>query len=256
VIVIASVIIDHPGQRWIDGDLWETAENIAEEVPVALVYNGISHAVMMATPQDLEDFALGVSLTEGTLQSPRELLDCAELYVSNGIRMELTITSERFSDLHARRRVLGDIGVSRPLRPVNMKRGISSAAIYRATANLPRFQVIDRQVHATHAAAWATRDGTLAGVREDVGRHNALDKLIGMMARGGIDPEDGFALITGRCSFEMVQKAVAIGIGVLVAVAGPTALAVRTAESSRLTLIGWARGPRYTVYAHPQRVLP
>src|SRR5947207_1119723 len=129
--MIASVSIDHPGQRWIDGDPWETAENIVEEVPVALVYNGISHAVMMATPQDLEDFALGVSLTEGTLQSPRELLGCTELYVSNGIRMELTITSERFSDLRARRGVLGNVGISRPLRPVNMKRGISSAAIYR-----------------------------------------------------------------------------------------------------------------------------
>ena len=251
--MIASVILDHPGQRWIDGNRWETAESIAEEVPVALVYNGISHAIVMATPQDLEDFALGFSLTEGILQSPRELLDCTEQYAANGIRMELTITRERFADLRARR---GNFGFSRPLQPVNMKGGISSAAIYRATANLPAFQVIDRQVHATHAAAWATREGTLMGVREDVGRHNAFDKLIGMMACGDVDPEDGFALITGRCGFEMVQKAVAIGIGVLVAVAAPTAFAVRTAESSGLTLIAWARGPRYTVYAHPQRILP
>ena len=135
--MIASVILDHPGQRWIDGNRWETAESIAEEVPVALVYNGISHAIVMATPQDLEDFALGFSLTEGILQSPRELLDCTEQYAANGIRMELTITRERFADLRARR---GNFGFSRPLQPVNMKGGISSAAIYRATANLPAFQ--------------------------------------------------------------------------------------------------------------------
>src|SRR5260370_17724248 len=137
-------VLERPGDHWMGGETFRDVESIAEEIPVALVYNGISHAVMMATPQDLEDFALGVSVTEGTLESPGELLGCTELYVSNGIRMELTITSERFSDLRARRGVLGNVGISRPLRPVNMKRGISSAAIYRATANLPRFQVIDR----------------------------------------------------------------------------------------------------------------
>jgi FdhD protein len=264
--VTISSIIDHPGHRWIGGETLREVEGIAEEVPVALVYNGISHAVMMATPEDLQDFALGFSLTEGILQNPRELLHTAERRGCDGIEMALTITNERFADLRARRRNLigrtgcGLCGVDsleqavRPARMLQTDVVISPAAIARALAELPTCQVINRQVHAVHAAAWALRDGAIAEIREDVGRHNALDKLVGAMAYAHTAPESGFAVITSRCSYEMVQKAVAFGLGILVAVSAPTALALRVAEASGLTLVARARGERYTLYTHPHRI--
>ena len=133
---------------------------------------------------------------------------------------------------------------------------VSASAIRSALADLPSLQVINREVHALHAAGWALPNGAISEIREDVGRHNALDKLVGAMVRKGTDVASGFALITSRCSYEMVQKAVAVGFGTLVAVSAPTALAMRLAEASGLTLIAWAREQRYTVYTHPQRIAP
>jgi FdhD protein len=261
-----SSVLEYPGDRWMSGETLRDIESIAEEVPVALVYNGISHAVMMATPQDLHDFALGFSLTEGILQSPRELLHMTERAGCAGIELSLTITNERFADLRARRRNLvgrtgcGLCGVDsleqavRSLRGVQTDVVISPAAIARALQELPACQVINSQVHAVHAAAWALREGAIAEIREDVGRHNALDKLVGAMAQASAAPDNGFAVITSRCSYEMVQKAAASGIGVLVAVSAPTALALRVAEASGLTLVARARAERYTLYTHPHRI--
>lgn len=253
-------------RRWSRGVSCGGLEAIAEETPVALVYNGISHAVMMATPQDLEDFALGFSLTEGILERPDELLDCEPHATTRGIEMALTITSRRFAALGARRRNLtgrtgcGLCGVDslgqalRPLREVQSEVIVSPDAVMRAMAALPKLQAINSEVHALHAAAWALPDGTIAEIREDVGRHNALDKLLGALARAGVESQGGFAVVTSRCSYEMVQKAVARGIGLLVAVSAPTALALRLAEAAGLTLIARARGDGYRLYTHPHRI--
>ena len=253
-------------RRWTRGEMHEGAENIAEETAVALTYNGISHAVMMATPQDLEDFALGFSLTEGILLQPDELLDCEERPGPNGIEIALTIPNRRFAELRVRRRNLvgrtgcGLCGVDsleqalRPLRAVQNEVVITAPAIGRALTALPTRQAMNRQVHAIHAAAWSLPDGTVADIREDVGRHNALDKLLGAMAREGIDAECGFVMVTSRCSYEIVQKAVARNIGILVAVSAPTALALRLAEAAGLTLIARADREHWTLYTHPRRI--
>jgi formate dehydrogenase accessory protein FdhD len=253
-------------RRWSGGESCGSLEAIAEETPVALVYNGISHAVMMATPQDLEDFALGFSLTEGILERPEELLDCEAQATPRGIEMALTITSRRFAALSTRRRNLtgrtgcGLCGVDsldqalRPLQGIWNEVIVSPAAVMRAMAALPKLQAINREVHALHAAAWALPDGTVAEIREDVGRHNALDKLLGRLARAGVASQGGFAVVTSRCSYEMVQKAVARGIGILVAVSAPTALALRLAEAAGLTLIARANGEGYRLYTHPHRI--
>jgi FdhD protein len=241
-------------------------ESLAEETPVALIYNAKSHAVMMATPQDLHDFALGFSLTEGIVGHCDEVLDVSLRRRSRGIEIALTITDERFAGLGARRRnLVGRTGcglcgltslcdVDRPLRELGHIAAISPQAITRAVGDLPSHQTINRRVHAVHAAAWSTRDGIVSMTREDIGRHNALDKLIGAMARHGIDPTHGFAIITSRCSYEMVQKAVAGGIGILVAVSAPTALAVDVAKAAGVTVIARARGSHYTIHSHPDRV--
>jgi formate dehydrogenase accessory protein FdhD len=223
---------------------------------------------MMATPQDLTDFAVGFSLTEGIVNSSHEVFNCEERPGQDGIVVALTIANERFADLRARRRNLvgrtgcGLCGVEslgqamRPLRRVEEGVTVSARAIRNAIADLPNLQIINREVHALHAAGWALSNGVISEIREDVGRHNALDKLIGAMVHEGIDAASGFAVITSRCSYEMVQKAVASGIGALVAVSAPTALAMRVAEASGLTLVAWARDQRYTVYTHPQRIAP
>jgi formate dehydrogenase accessory protein FdhD len=265
--VASQPLVQIQSLRWDGGTAEAGVETIAEEVPVALVYNGISHVVMMATPQDLADFALGFSLSEGILDSPAELYDLAEMPRESGIEVELTVAAERFQALKARRRNLtgrtgcGLCGVDslaeavRPSRDVGEAPTVSSAAIERAMAALPDLQPLNREARALHAAAWAGLDGTIALVREDVGRHNALDKLIGAMAQQKIDPRRGFLVMTSRCSYEIVQKAVSFGIGIVVAVSAPTALAVRMAESSNLTLVALARGRRHIVYARDDRIV-
>lgn len=242
------------------------AHGIAEEVPVALVYNGVSHAVMMATPRNLEEFALGFSLSEDILATSHELLAATASRARNGITLDLTVTNERFAALRARRRQLagrtgcGLCGVEsleqalRPIRAVAGGEPAEPAAVARAVAELPRRQTLKRRGHAVHAAAWAGLGGELALVREDVGRHNALDKLIGAMARGGADPRRGFALVTSRCSYEMVQKAATAGIATLVALSAPTTLALRVAQASGVTLIARAPGGVLAPCTDPHRL--
>jgi formate dehydrogenase accessory protein FdhD len=239
---------------------------VAVEAPVALSYNGLPHVVMMATPQDLEDFALGFSLSEGLLHSPAELLDLAVTTDESGIQINMGIPFARFSAISARQRNLtGRTGcgvcgvdtldqVTRPLPRLADGPAIDPAAIHRALDALPTLQAITRQTGAAHAAAWASRDGTIALVREDVGRHNALDKLVGALAAAAVDPADGFAIITSRCSFEMVQKAATVGIRTLAAISAPTSLALDIATEAGMTLVALARADSITVYANPGRV--
>lgn len=241
-------------------------DTVPEEVPVALTYNGISHTVMLASPADLEDFALGFSLSEGILAHPRELYDLELEAGEQGVVARMRIAEERFFALKGRRRALaGRTGcglcgvesldhVARPLAPLPASPAMPAASLQRALERLQASQPLHARTGGVHAAAWADAQGRLLAVREDVGRHNALDKLIGALVRQNWTPETGFALITSRASFEMVQKAAGVGIALLAAVSAPTGYAIRAAESAGLCLVGFLRPGRHTCYAHPERL--
>jgi FdhD protein len=257
-------------EQWRNGAVGKSRDVVAEEVPVALEYNGISHAVMMASPADLEDFALGFSLTEGILQDRSELFDCEIVTAADGIQVQMQIATERFVALKEKRRNLtGRTGCGlcgaetlqqavRKPAPVVSNARFSAAGIYAAMAQMQQQQHLQKVTGATHAAAWLQADGEIALVREDVGRHNALDKLIGALAQENPrrDFSSGAVLITSRASYEMVQKAASMGCGFIVAVSAPTALAIRLAEQANVTLLGFVREPGHVVYANPQRLLP
>jgi len=239
-------------------------DHVVEEVPVALVFNGISHAVMLATPDNLEDMALGFALTEGILESPSELYGVEVVSGCQGLEVHLEISSRRFVALKERRRNLaGRTGcglcgvesldaVARPYKPLQRGLLLPVAAVARALDQLPDWQQLHRITGAVHGAAWVDNLGNIRTLREDVGRHNALDKLVGWLAKSRIDPAAGFVLTSSRASYEMVQKCAAAGIGCLVAISAPTGLAVRLAEESGITLAGFARGSRLVIYSHPE----
>ena len=253
--------------QWRAGDIISAQDHVAEEVPVALEFNGVSHAVMLATPSDLEDFALGFSLTEGILANPDELYSCEISGDVDGIRVELEIASERFFCLKEKRRNLtgrtgcGLCGAETLAQATRVPAPISSTASFRAEvlhaafAQMEQQQLLQQKTGSTHAAAWLAADGQVTLVREDVGRHNALDKLIGALSRQKIDTSNGAAIVTSRASYEMVQKAASVGIGILAAVSAPTALAVRIAQTTGLTLVGFVRRQGHAVYAHPERLI-
>ncbi len=250
-----------------DGRLGSAPAALAVESPVALEYNGIAHAVMLATPRDLDDFALGFTLSEGIAERASDIYGIDVLAGEQGVTVQVQIASGAFARLKDRRRTLaGRTGcgicgtesldqVLRPLRPVRAGSALlAPAALARAVAGLAQAQPLQQQTGATHGAVWCPWDGAIACAREDVGRHNALDKLIGALVRARVDASQGFALITSRASVEMVQKAATAGIPVLAAVSGPTTLAVATAEHWGVTLVGFARGERFSVYTLPQRL--
>lgn len=239
---------------------------VAEEVPVALEYNGIAHVVMLASPVALEDFALGFSLSEGIIAAPRELLELELEATPDGVRARMRLTAERFAQLKQRRRGLeGRTGcglcgverlgqVRRALPALDVALRLDMQHIAAAMDELDEAQELRALTGATHAAAWLAPGQGPALLREDVGRHNALDKLIGALARARIDAAQGAALLTCRASFEMVQKAAAAGIGILIARAAPTALAVRCTQELGMTLVGFARRGRLVVYSHGERL--
>ena len=241
-------------------------EAVAEEVAVALVYNGISHAVMMATPCDLEDFGRGFSLTERIVGKASEIYDIEAEPVGRGMEVRLEIAAQRMAGLQERRRSLagrtgcGLCGVDsldaalRAVPAVGQPRPVSRLSIERAMAALPAQQRLNRLNGAMHAAAWASPDGALVAVREDVGRHNALDKLAGALAPGGSAGAGGFVVVTSRCSYEMVQKAAAIGASAIAAVSAPTSLAIETAEQAGIALVAFVREGRLTAYACADRI--
>ncbi|MDQ1081844.1 formate dehydrogenase accessory sulfurtransferase FdhD [Pseudoroseomonas cervicalis] len=247
------------------------ADLLPEEMPVAMTYGRASHAVMMATPRDLADFALGFSLTEGLVTDPAQLTELEVLERPSGIELRMELAPERETALRRRRRhMAGPVGcglcgleslaeAARPL-PALPPGGASvdAAAIPAALAALSAGQALHHASHALHAAGfWVPGEGPgtgLVALREDVGRHNALDKLVGALVGRGIDARRGAVLLTSRVSVEMVQKAAILGAPVLIAVSAPTALALRSAEACGMTLIARARGGGFDVFCHGGRV--
>jgi FdhD protein len=238
---------------------------VAEEIPVAFEYNGISHTVMLATPADLKDFALGFSLSEGIVAKRSEVFDIEIEEACAGVTLHLEIAGGAFARLKERRRSLaGRTGcglcgaesltqVMRDLVPVADAATFPLAALYEGMRRLPAQQLLQQATGAVHAACRVASDGSISHVREDVGRHNALDKTLGALALADAAP-DGALLITSRASFEMVQKSAALGYGILAAVSAPTAAAVRLAEKLNLTLVGFLRGNSCAIYTHAQRL--
>lgn len=255
-----------PVRVWDAGVRKDVLDRVADEVPVALVFNGISHAVMMATPTQLEDFALGFGLSEGLLESPAELYGVDVNPVASGVELHLEVASACAWRLRERRRNLaGRTGCGlcgtdsldqvRQKVPDVFPVRLDVEAIFRAECSLKDRQSLRNLTGATHAAAWCALDGNVLLLREDVGRHNALDKLIGAMIRADIDPARGFIVITSRASFEMVQKTAMARVGALVAVSAPTALAIDTARQHGIALAGLVRdGKRLVAYTWPERL--
>lgn len=239
---------------------------IPEETAVAFTYNGGSYAVMMATPQNLEDFALGFSITERLVSAPTDIRQLDIVEHDAGIELRMWLTEPHAAALSERRRYLAgptgcglcgieslDEAVRPPVR-VRDGKSFTPAEIMRALETLGPRQELNQQTRAVHAAAFWHPETGLVAVREDVGRHNALDKLAGALMRDNVPGHSGMVLLTSRVSVEMVQKTAAIGAPLIVAVSAPTALAVRTAETSGITLVAIARSDGFEVFTHPQRI--
>ena len=242
------------------------ARSVPVETPVALVYDGTTYAVMMASPGDLEDFALGFSLTEGIVAQPAEIESLDVVEQPNGIELRMWLKPDPGRKLSERRRQItgptgcGLCGVESldaavpAVKKVTMGQTVSHFEITEALAAMAPAQSLNLETRAVHAAAFWQRDQGLVALNEDVGRHNALDKLAGALARKGVDPASGLLLITSRVSVEMVQKAAAIGAPILVAVSAPTSLAIATAEAANITLVAVARADSFEIFTHPERV--
>jgi formate dehydrogenase accessory protein FdhD len=251
-----------------DGDAAPREEWVIEETPVALLYNGLSFAVMMATPADLEDFALGFALCEGIVETPAEFALVDVVRSERGIALHAAIPQARFDALETRQRGLegrsgcGLCGTAsldaalRPARPVGAGPRRDAAAIHAGLDALSAQQPLNARSGGVHAAGFVAGDALL--VREDVGRHNAVDKLVGAMLRAtpAIDPSNGFLAITSRASYEIVHKAANAGIRIVAAMSAPTDLAIRHAEAAGLTLIAFARDGRMNVYSGRERIVP
>jgi FdhD protein len=249
------------------GNATEGIRTIAEETAIALSYGGSTHAVMMATPQDFEDFAVGFSLTERIVEDASEIETIEVIATPDGIDVQMWLTKPR-SEAHVtrHRHLAGPTGcglcgvdsLAEATRvPSDVGEGIrlDAKAIEEAIASLPSHQTLNRQTGAIHAAGFWRPSQGLVCVREDVGRHNALDKLIGALARSGENGRDGVLLLTSRVSVEMVQKAAVLGSSILVAVSAPTALAIRTANAAGITLVAIARSDGFEVFTRPERIL-
>ena len=246
-----------------------TEDRVVDETPVALIYNGEPHVVMLATPADLRDFAIGFSLTEGIIKHPDEInyLDITpcESGVQVHIRTELDQDQEGQREKR-KRNLTGRTGCGlcgtaliqeavRNTPVVQSDTSVTTDIIYEALSNLGQFQPVNNITGAIHAAAWINDRGEIKLVREDVGRHNALDKLIGALSvEDGFNPSTGFVIITSRASYEMVTKSAFAGIAILVAISAPTSLAITIAEKSNITLVGFARDQSCVIYTHPSRV--
>jgi FdhD protein len=240
--------------------------DVPVEVPVALVYDGSTYAVMMASPTDLEDFAIGFSLSEGIVGAPEEIASLEVLEHDNGVELRMWLVEGRARDLVARRRqITGPTGcglcgvesldaVASAFATVESDVTFSAAEIESALAALPAAQVLNQETHAVHGAGFWTADEGLVAIAEDVGRHNALDKLIGGLRRQGIAVSRGMILLTSRVSVEMVQKAATAGAPVVVAVSAPTGLALNVAEAAGITLVAVARKDGFEIFTHSQRI--
>lgn len=262
--VASEVTVD----RWRDGHIERVTDRVAEEVPVALVYHGVSYVVMLATPADLEDFAVGFTLSEAIVARRDEIHSVEVAPRDDGaFEVRIGIAADRFSELLRRQRnttgrtgcgLCGAATLEEAIRPpARVEQGIDVSAreMHEALATLKNHQRINSQTGSVHAAAWVLPGKGIELVREDVGRHNALDKVIGAVIRAGGDFEHGYLLITSRASYEMVQKSATVGATFLAAVSAPTAFAIRLAQSSGLTLVGFAREHQHVVYTNPMRLV-
>ena len=253
---------------WRDGRLSEGVRIIPEETAIALTYNGGTYAVMMGTPQDLADFAVGFSLNEGIVQAPGQIQSLEIIDLDDGIELRMWLAQADNDRLHERRRQIagptgcGICGVDsiaealRPVAAVEEGRSFSSREIVAAVQAMPPLQSINIETRAVHAAAFFMPGRGIVALREDVGRHNALDKLAGVLAQANVAASAGMVLLTSRISVEMVQKVAAMGATVMVAVSAPTALAVRTAEAAGITLAAIARADGFETFTHPHRIAP
>jgi FdhD protein len=244
----------------------QDARMVAEECPVALVYDGTTAAVLMATPANLPDLARGFSLTDGIIGDIGEIEELSVVPGPDGIELRLWLRPDAGRRLKERRRLLvgptgcGLCGIDslreagRIVRPVEHPACLSPEQIGMAIAALTESQILNHETHATHAAGFFQPGSKSMMVREDVGRHNALDKLAGALAVAGLAGSAGAIILTSRISVEMVQKTAAIGAGLVVGMSAPTALAIRTAEASGIALVGIARGDAFEIFSHPERI--
>jgi FdhD protein len=253
-----------PRLSWESGSASSDHDQVIQEYPVAMVYNGVSHVVMMATPADLEDFARGFSFTENIVSAPEQILDIEVVPQEKGIELQMTIVNEAFAALKQRRRNLtGRTGcglcgaeslaqaIPEP-SPVVAEIVIEPAALARAVTSMDSLQPLKALTGSVHGAAFCSEAGELLLLREDVGRHNALDKLIGALHRGTVPA--GFILVTSRASYEMVAKTARANVPILAAVSAPTSLAIEQAETCGLTLVGHVSEGRQVVYTRPERI--
>ncbi|EKF19382.1 formate dehydrogenase accessory sulfurtransferase FdhD [Nitratireductor pacificus] len=243
------------------------ARAVPEEMPIALSYGGTTHAVMMATPADLEDFALGFSITEGIVATAEEIESIEVQELGAGIDLQIRLRDKANKRFEARRRRLaGPVGcglcgiesIDEAMRAVPAVGDdgfiLSSGDITRAVTQLSTHQKLHNETGAVHAAGFYVAGKGIVAAREDVGRHNALDKLAGALARAGVDGASGAVVVTSRVSVEMVQKAASMGAPLIAAVSAPTALAIRTAEAAGMTLVALVRGEEFDIFTHPERV--
>ena len=254
-----------PITRYQHGNLVPTQDTLAQEAPIALIYNGISHAVIMATPQDIAQLALGFSISEHILQRPSQLYDSEIVSTPQGIEARLEIASECFAALKQRRRTLNgrtgcglcgidSLAAAQPcIAPVARSLKIPASHINQALAQFDQHQPLRQQTGSLHAAAWV-EGAQIQASYEDIGRHNALDKLIGHLMQHRADTQQGWLLLSSRASYEMIAKAASIGIHTIVAVSAATALAAQIAEQAGITLIGFAKPEKFTIYTHPQYI--
>ena len=259
-------VVAAPRRAFRQGACDDGERGLPEEAAVALVHDATTSAVMMATPADLEDFGLGFSLTEGIVNRPDEITALEVVAGEAGVEVRMWLAPERAAEAAARRRrIVGPTGcglcgvdslaeASRSPRKVAPGGRIAPAEVQRAIAAFATAQPLGAATRAVHAAGFWTADEGLIAVREDVGRHNALDKLAGALARAGRDVRGGAVLLTSRVSVEMVQKSAAIGAPIVIAVSAPTALAVRTAREAGMTLIAVARSDGFEVFTDFGRI--
>lgn len=259
-------LVEVPILSVVQDNAHEKSKYVAEEMPIALSYDGTTQAVLMASPDNLEDFAYGFSLTEGLINSPNEIEKIDIVKVTRGIDIQIALNVDRRDAFQKRRRnMAGPVGCGlcgiesidaamRDIPQVNSKIQFNNDDILQAARLICDKQILNNATRAAHAAAFYVKDYGLTSVKEDVGRHNALDKLCGHLFRNKVSVDNGLIVVTSRLSMEMVQKAAMLGVSTLIAVSAATAEAIRIGKSSGMTLIGRVREDSFEIYCGLERI--